>query len=185
MHSPSEAPEAYSRYLGEYLDALRNFEPRTLEAGMNLTRGSWTGLTWPPPGYIAKHCRAVEYENRPPFKPELVQLPPPPKLTEEESSLLDERVARHMKLLKTGDIVKLNDNESNQLWLTGEEPEGFRDRPDVTTATAKPQNPKPPTPRQVERAARLQRRGNAARVGFIGTGEEKINVGKSKLSSGA
>jgi len=86
-----------------------------------------------------------------------------------DTDLLAERVKRHMRLLKSGDIMRLTQEEALDLWHTGKYPADFFDRPEsAAIVAAKPQKPKPPpTARQNERAARLQRRGNAARAGYI------------------
>ncbi len=80
--------------------------------------------------------------------------------------LLAERVKRHMRLLKSGDIMRLTREEALDVWHTGQYPADFFDRHEsAAIITAKPQKPKPsPTARQKERAARLQRRANAARA---------------------
>jgi len=167
LFDPLNEPEAYVAYEAEYLEALKGFEPASLSEGMALVRNDWSGLTWPPPGFIHKRCIQIERDNRPLAKPLALPAPPPvADTTPEEREVMRERMGRLLKMLKRNEMPRLSDDEAWRHCQTGEYPEGYHDRPvPPPVMVAKPQPPKPPpTARQNERAARLQRRANAARA---------------------
>ncbi len=171
MYRLSDEPEAFRDYEARYIEVLQCFEYATLMSAISRVMSSWEFLTWPTPGYIHKFCVEVERENRPLAKPlALPELPPPPEVTDEEAEVMRLKLGRLSKILKNGKIMEL---DAMRYCESGDYPEHWyyvSKTSGVTSGSDTLESPKPPpTPRQVERAGRLQRRANAARAAYLDT----------------
>lgn len=114
MHSPAEAPEAYARYLTEYVDALKSFEPHILTRAVDAVRGEWSGLTWPPPGRIAQAACAAEREDRAtrPDTPAIPYYKPAPEAVRAGRLSVGEKMGRLKKLIAGGEFGTMSHEEA-------------------------------------------------------------------------
>ncbi len=104
----------YAAYENEYLEALGNFEWDTLTRAMEMVRGEWSALTWPPPGRIAQAAVAAEREDRDsrPDRPAVPYFKPPDDVTRAERLSVGEKMGRMKKLMASGEFASMSHEQS-------------------------------------------------------------------------
>ncbi len=166
LYDPSSSD--YDAYLNEYLEALGNFEWDTLTRAMEMVRGEWSALTWPPPGRIAQACIAAERERRaalPPPAPDRPRLPPPYQQTPRGRAVTAAKMGRLRELMATDALGRLTEDEARRFCETGDYPEDWREREAAPKPKAEAQ---PRTAREKQRDSALQAGAEAARAAFLG-----------------
>lgn len=113
MFDEFQEPEQFEGYVQHYLDALKPYDPGTLEQATREVCSAWTGLKWPPPGKIREIAERLERERREKYsKPAIPVFKPEPEVDITERLSVGERMTRLRRLWFTPEYEAMTHEEA-------------------------------------------------------------------------